>query len=122
MSFQTIFEAAFRRDISAFSIVASTIDASGKNLPGSKNPFTIKASCQPSKPEDVALLPEGRRNNGGTYTIYTNDNLNTITGSQNPDQISLFGEIYETFQSEVWANDLINHNKYLAIKIAVNGK
>ena len=111
----------FRRDIPAFSFSATTVNSDGTTTVGSENSFTIKASCQPSRAEDVQLLPENRRNNGGTFRIYTNDTLRTINETtdpnSNPDQIELFGERYEIFQSETWGNNLINHNKYLAVKV-----
>ncbi len=106
----------FSRSIPKFSFSGGAYDAAGKYVGGAEAQTSILASCQPTKPEDVELLPEGRRDDGGTYRIYTNDTLETIT-SENPDQIELFGERYEVFENERWGNNLINHNKYLALKV-----
>jgi len=111
----------FRRDISAFSLGATTVNVDGTTTPGAETPFTIKASCQPANPKDVELLPENRRNDGGTFTLYTDDVLITInestTPSSNPDQVTIQGERYEVFQSESWTNNIISHNKYLAVRV-----
>lgn len=107
----------FRRDIPAFRYTDSTISASGDGITGTESSFTIKASCQNTRPEDVEYLPENRRNNGATYRLYTDDVLNTIEGDSNPDQVELFGQRFELSQSEQWVNNIINHNKYLAVRV-----
>lgn len=111
----------FRRDISAFSISITVVNVDGTTTAGGETPFTIKASCQPADPRDVELLPENRRNDGGTFTLYTDDTLITIdestAPSSGPDQVVIQGERYEVFQSESWTNNIINHNKYLAVRV-----
>lgn len=106
----------FRRTIPKFSFTSGAYDASGRSSQGSETASTIFASCQPLKPEEVQLLPEGRRDDGGTFRIYTDDVLQTIT-SENPDQIEIFGNRYEVFEQERWGNNIINHNKYLTLRV-----
>lgn len=107
----------FRRDIPAFRYSTGSYNSAGDYVEGAETSFTIKGSCQNTRPEDVEYLPENRRNNGATYRIYTDDVLNTIEGSDNPDQVELFGERFELSQSEQWVNNIINHNKYLAVRV-----
>ena len=112
----------FRRDIPAFRYTASTISASGDTIDGAESSFTIKASCQNTRPEDVEYLPENRRNDGATYRIYTDDVVNTIENNSNPDQVELFGQRFELSQSEKWlnftgGNSVVNHNKYLTVRV-----
>ena len=112
----------FRSDKPAFRYTPSTVSASGDTVDGSESGFTIKASCQNSRPEDVEYLPENRRNDGATYRLYTDDVVNTIENSSNPDQVELFGLRFELSQSEKWrnftgGNSFINHNKYLAVRV-----
>ena len=107
----------FRKDIPAFRYATGSYDDSGQYIEGAESSFTVKASCQNTRPEDVEYLPENRRNNGATYRLYTNDVLNTIESSENPDQVELFGQRFELSQSEQWVNNIINHNKYLAVRV-----
>tara|TARA_R100001480_G_scaffold7635_5_gene15600 strand:- start:892 stop:1242 length:351 start_codon:yes stop_codon:yes gene_type:complete len=107
----------FRRDIPAFRYTVGSGDDTGVYVEGTESSFTIKASCQNTRPEDVEYLNENRRNNGSTYRIYTNDVLRTIESSENPDQVELFGKRYQLSQSEQWVNNVISHNKYLAVRV-----
>ena len=117
MNFRVIFESVFRRDIDVFRLADGTVDNAGNYTPGAETPTTIKASCQPAKPEDVQLIPPNRRNDGGHFTLYSKQTLNVIDGKQNPDQIEINGDRYEVFESETWGNDIVSHKKYLTVKV-----
>lgn len=77
--------------------------------------FDIKASIQPIRPNEVETLPEGRRNSKA-FRLYTSADLRDVT-TQNPDQVSLFGETYEVTAKAPWRNNVINHYKYFVTKL-----
>jgi len=72
---------------------------------------TIYASVQPTTPDDLQILPEGRRQNK-SYKLFTSSNLKDLQ-SQNPDQLEIDGERFEVIKVEKWSNNIINH--YAAI-------
>ena len=91
----------------------------GKWVNGSTTPLEIKASVQPLSAKEMQALPEGRRATGQAYRLYTNDILRTVLDSSNeqPDQVTIYSAQYEIFSSQVWANNIINHNKYIATRL-----
>jgi hypothetical protein len=83
---------------------------------GSPTTFTIMASCQPATERDLVALPEGRRSED-TYVLFTSTELYTaeVSGSKNPDIVSLFGEDYEVIGCGRWQNSL-KHYRALVVK------
>lgn len=90
----------------------------GKWIQGSSSPFGILASVQPIDSRDLNSLPEGRRASGEGYRLYTDLNvlLKTVTDSENPDIVEIYGDDFELFSSQIWGNNIINHNKYIAVR------
>lgn len=81
----------------------------------------IHASVQPTNDSDLALLPEGRRQQE-TYTLYTsldeplyvaNDHTQT-----NSDKVEIYGKQFEILHAEKWANQIIPHHKSIAVLLA----
>lgn len=82
---------------------------------GASVPISFKASVQPLAGDDMASLPEGRRE-VEAYKIYSKDfEIKTVdeNGQKNPDRLELFddGRFYEVFNVEVWQNNVISHYK-----------
>lgn len=89
----------------------------GKWTDGTQAPFTIQTSVQPLSARDLETLPESRRATGESYKLYTNSVLRTIQNSEQPDQVTLFGDQFEIFSGETWSNAVIPHNKYVATRL-----
>ncbi len=83
---------------------------------GAPTDFTIRASIQPIRPNEVETLPEGRRNSKA-FRLYTNADLRDMQSDANPDQVELFGEWYEVTAKAPWQNNVISHYKYFVTKL-----
>jgi hypothetical protein len=105
---------SFRKSFTVKTKAAGTV-VDGFFVEGSVTTSTIQASLQPLKPEDIQQLPEGRRNSK-LFFLITSSKLNLIT-SANPSIVTVDTEDYEVDKEEIWQNNVINHYKYLIIKI-----
>ncbi len=69
----------------------------GRYVPGATSAFNIQAVVQPSRPEDLAKIEEGRRTSAG-ISVWTTTELRTadapLSGGHQPDVL--------TFDSETW--------------------
>lgn len=76
---------------------------------------TFVGSVQPLNGKDLQFLPEGRRDIG-MVKVYSNTPLAvSAEGSNTPGDIVLWaGKKWEVIRELVFANDLINHFKYIA--------
>lgn len=76
---------------------------------------TFVGSVQPVNGKDLQFLPEGRRDIG-MVKVYSNTALAvSAEGSNTPgDIVLLAGKKWEVIRELVYANDLINHYKYIA--------
>ena len=74
------------------------------------SPITVvvNTSLQPSKPQELQLLPEGRRVTG-QYTLYAEEEIRI------GDRLEIGGAPYEILHVEVWQN-LLPHYKAIAVK------
>lgn len=107
---------SFRQTINARRLNAGTL-VRGRWVPnGTPTTFTITASVQPLKPNEVESLPEGRRNSK-VFRIYTCADLQDMQVTESPDQVQLFGEWYEVTAKAPWQNSVINHFKYIVTKL-----
>ena len=72
-------------------------------------------SVQPVSGKDLQFLPEGRRDIG-MVKVYSNTALAvSVEGSNTPGDIVLWaGKKWEVIRELVYANDIINHFKYIA--------
>lgn len=82
------------------------------------------ASMQPLKGQEVALVPEGRRDSE-QYKMYTSTQILGIT-TQNPDQITVLkapftGLVFEVVEIYPWQNNMnfniTNHFKYIMLRL-----
>jgi hypothetical protein len=106
MSFKT-----FRKTRQAYHTSGARVN--GSWVDGPRTPFEILCSVQPVSGQELENTPELRRRSGGKFKIYTDDDeLNTVSGSQNPDIIEFDGKEFDVFQRANWTNDVITHNKY----------
>lgn len=78
--------------------------------------ITIQASVQPLTGKEVLSLPEGRREKDA-FTLYTDTSLVSLQDTQNPDRVVISGKEYEVVKKESWQNNVINHYKYLVVKL-----
>jgi hypothetical protein len=76
----------------------------------------IQASVQPAGDSDVQTLPEGRRERKA-FRLYTDSELVSLQESENPDRVYLYAEDYEVVTKNPWQNGVINHFKYIVVKI-----
>jgi hypothetical protein len=84
--------------------------------PGLMQESFIRASVQPTAPNDVEHLPEGRREQK-SYTLFTNSEVIGLGTSQNSDKFEIFGELFEAVKVEQWANNLINHYMVIVSRV-----
>lgn len=111
---------SFRKPINAFRYSGTSVSG-GFIVPGTESPFQIMASVQPTKPSDLETLPEGRRDAGKSFRLYTDTVLQVVNdGDMKPDQVELYGNRYEVTGHGPWQNDVINHHKYIAMKVLEN--
>lgn len=90
----------------------------GKWVEGDTSTFTIQASVQPLRGDEIQLLPEGRRNSQAVR-IYTDTLLyNKTNESTNPDIVTAFETDFEVLTVEPWQSNVINHFKCLAVKVS----
>jgi len=78
----------------------------------------IYASVQPLRAEEMALLPEARRQTAA-YLIFTDTEIRAAKEGvgQQADRIVLNGDDFEIFSVERWRNNVISHYKATAVKI-----
>lgn len=91
----------------------------GKWVEGSEITFEIQASVQPIKglsDNEMQSIPEARRQSG-MYRIYTNTELLPSGLNEQPDRAVIFSEEYEVYVINKWDNNVINHNKYVLVKM-----
>lgn len=84
---------------------------------GATSNLNIEASIQPASPDDINLLPEGRKQSKA-YTLFTSDSLVTANSNanQNPDIVTIDGDDFIVSVEAIWDNNLINHNKYVVTR------
>ncbi len=80
--------------------------------------FPFRASVQPLTPEEMELLPEGRRDSEA-YRLYTETRLqpaNEATGV-NADLVEYESVDYEVLSVDRWKNDILPHYKAVMVKL-----
>ena len=86
--------------------------------PGSESQITIQASVQPTSPDDMELLPSGRRDRQA-FTLYADTPLRIsgeVEGS-NADTVNIDGAKYEASARRPWQNNIINHHVTVVTKV-----
>lgn len=103
-----------RQPLTAYPIINGEY-INGKFNEEKGTPYIIIASVQPLTERELQSLPEGRRNKDA-FTLFSSDLLNTLD-EQNPDIVVIDGEDYEVFKRATWGNKIINHYKYIVVKL-----
>jgi len=85
---------------------------------GSEETLTVRVSVQPTSPEDMQSLPEGRRERK-SYTLFGGERLRSVEDGANPDRVEINGDMFEVVLSSEWCNGLINHNRSIAQRVDV---
>lgn len=102
-----------------FSLVVTRPTAgtfvAGLYVAGAPTTFNITASVQPLRAREMEMLPEGRRSSAA-FRVYTDVLLRTVN-QENPDRVTLFGEVYEVLSVEPWQNQILNHYKAVLVKL-----
>jgi hypothetical protein len=78
-------------------------------------PFTIEASVQPLRGNEVDRLPEGLRTRE-LKKLYTSTELNGSAPGEEPDRVTIDGEVWEVATVERWA-ELGNYWKVMIAKL-----
>lgn len=105
-----------RRHIKLFRKVGGYYSNNGMWRDESEVQIQILASVQPASPEDLEMLPEGRRQ-ARAFRLFTSQEIKAGRADQNPDQVELFGERYEVLSAENWRNNIINHYSGIAVRL-----
>ena len=90
----------------------------GRYTEGTPTTLAITASVQPLRPDEMQLLPEGRRPEE-SFRLYTDTRLLTANRgtNKNADIVTIDGTRYEVLSCATWQNDIINHYKAIVSKI-----
>jgi hypothetical protein len=106
---------SFRHIVAVTSFATGTL-VDGVYTEGASSATTIMASVQPANARDLQCLPEGRRTSK-TYRLYSDSSLNALQTTQNPDRVTLTDGVYEVVTKDPWKNGVIEHYKYLVVKV-----
>ena len=85
-------------------------------VPGAETEFTARYSVQPTSPDDMAMLPEGRRDRQA-FTLFGSTALRKATDEGNADRVLIYGEWYEVNAHQPWRNGLIPHERMVATRL-----
>jgi hypothetical protein len=90
----------------------------GHWVEGTRTSSNIRASVQPLRPEEMSLLPEGRRNSEA-FRLYTATRLQAAKESTgvNADYVVIDGADYEVMSCVRWQNKVIPHYKAICAKV-----
>lgn len=97
---------------------AATTYVDGIAQAGSTSNVSISASVQPLKPNEMELLPEGRRDSEA-FRLYTETQLFPANDStnKNADIVEYNGKDYEVLSCAEWQNKVIPHYKAVMVKV-----
>lgn len=87
-------------------------------VPGTESTFTIQASVQPLRDDQLVNLPEGRRASD-TVKVYTSSDLISLNdkgANQQPDKLVWRGEDYELVAKSVRQMNVVPHFRYYATR------
>lgn len=84
----------------------------GRYTEGSDSAINFTASVQPLRPNELAALPEGKRENA-QFKLFTDFVLKTIDAinKTSADRVEIDSEFYEVISVEKWGNNIIPYYK-----------
>lgn len=87
--------------------------------PGTTETLTVRASVQPVSPDDVQLLPEGKRNRQA-FTLYSDAEINVADDQTTTagDRVDIDGDTYQATARQPWQNSIIPHYRTVVVKEA----
>lgn len=85
---------------------------------GTEEVLTVDVSVQPTAPEDMKSLPEGRRERK-SYTLIGDSRLRSVEDGANPDRIIINEQDYEVVVSSEWRNGILSHNRSIVQRVDV---
>lgn len=87
--------------------------------PGQDVERTARYSVQPASPQDMEMLPEGRRTNQ-SFALFGDERIRPADDSEgtNAEQVVIDGERYECMRSEPWQNSIVSHYRMVVTKMA----
>jgi hypothetical protein len=88
----------------------------GVFTPGDRVDIQISTSVQSPTPAELVLLDEGKRTKQNSVLI-TDSELNLASELTMPDWIEINNEWYEVAARSEWSNNILNHNRYIVVKI-----
>ena len=106
---------SFRHSVFVTSYATGTL-VDGIYTEGTPTISSVMVSVQPANARDLQCLPEGRRTSK-TYRLYSDISLNALQTTQNPDRVTLTDGVYEVVTKDPWKNGVIEHYKYLVVKV-----
>lgn len=88
---------------------------------GPSTTFDVRASVQPASPEEMELVPEGRRQHA-SFSVFTDQYLRPAqTGRSNADIVTINSEEYEVLSCETWQNKILPHYKAIVSRLLYVG-
>lgn len=79
--------------------------------------FQIRCSFQPLEPDEMKIVPEGRRDEE-SFKLYTNTELLTAeSNGNNPDIVEHDGQDFEVISCGDYHNKLIEHYKVICVRM-----
>jgi hypothetical protein len=82
---------------------------------GATETFEAYYSVQPTSPDDMQSLPEGRRERRA-YTLIGDTPLRSVQTTTNPDLVEIDGEMYEVSAVQEWRNSIIPHTRVIVTR------
>jgi len=82
---------------------------------GETETFTASYSVQPTSPDDMQALPEGRREQRA-YTLIGDTPLRSVQATTNPDKVEVDGEKYEVSAVQEWRNSIVPHTRVIVTR------
>jgi len=106
-----------RQPLTVERSIGGTMDH-GRYTEGTPTTLGITASIQPLQPDEMQLLPEGRRPEE-SFRLYTDTQLLTANRAtnKNADIVTIAGTQYEVLSCATWQNEIIPHYKAIVSKI-----
>lgn len=112
-------KSSFRRPLEIYRLGKAELMENGLFSEPSQTRFTIEASVQQLRPDEMQALPEGRRG-CRTVKVYSDVQLhmpNQMTGQQ-ADRFMWLGVWFEVVASDWYHNNVISHYRAYATEIA----
>lgn len=84
---------------------------------GGSTTLQINGSVQPTGPDDMQALPEGRRDRQA-FILFSDERLNTADDNDgtNADVVTIDGQTYEVSARQPWQNGIIPHHRSIVTK------